>query len=337
MVLRLPDWAQTEAAGRGGRGGNGRRFSFFLCQGCHHVLAHHLAAYVGSVLEEPRGNLGSRSLQGAENQHEPKWDVDMQNEFIKNLRFILSPTCLPLVVSEEVFHLSDHFLSVGLEFIEKVGIMLVKRVLPSTWEWCATNILFVAFSRDSGAQIIDLMMLVIDVTKGMQTQSAECLVIGQIACQKMIVVLNKTDLLPEEKRQAVIEKMAKKMQKTLENTKFCGCPIVPVAAKPGGPEAPETVTPIGVSELIEVLKSEAYLPKRDPSGSFLMAIDHCFSIKGQGTVMTGTILSGCVSIGDNVEIPALKPTNFSWLASWESKKSLWKTLYGTVQPLTWYY
>ncbi|XP_009282721.2 PREDICTED: selenocysteine-specific elongation factor [Aptenodytes forsteri] len=157
-----------------------------------------------------------------------------------------------------------------------------------------------------GAQIIDLMMLVIDVTKGMQTQSAECLVIGQIACQKMVVVLNKIDLLPEGKRQSAIEKMTKKMQKTLENTKFCGCPIVAVAAKPGGPEAPESENPLGVSELIEVLKSQAYLPSRDPLGHFLMAVDHCFSIKGQGTVMTGTILSGSVSLGDNVEIPALK-------------------------------
>lgn len=56
----------------------------------------------------------------------------------------------------------------------------------------------------------------------------------------------------------------------------------------------------------QVLKSQAYLPSRDPSGNFLMAVDHCFSIKGQGTVMTGTILSGSVSLGDNVEIPALK-------------------------------
>ncbi|KAB0363463.1 hypothetical protein FD754_007619, partial [Muntiacus muntjak] len=70
------------------------------------------------------------------------------------------------------------------------------------------------------AQIIDLMMLVIDVTKGMQTQSAECLVIGQIACQKLVVVLNKTDLLPEGKRQAAIDRMTRKMQKTLENTKW---------------------------------------------------------------------------------------------------------------------
>ncbi|XP_071984318.1 selenocysteine-specific elongation factor isoform X2 [Engystomops pustulosus] len=159
-----------------------------------------------------------------------------------------------------------------------------------------------------GAQIIDLMMLVIDVTKGMQTQSAECLVIGQIACNKMVVVLNKTDLLAESKRQAAIERMTKKMQKTLENTKFHGCPIISVAAKPGGPEAPESESAQGISELIELLKYQAYLPRRDPSGPFLMAVDHCFSIRGQGTVMTGTILSGSVSLNDNVEIPALKVT-----------------------------
>ncbi|XP_004368453.1 selenocysteine-specific elongation factor [Trichechus manatus latirostris] len=157
-----------------------------------------------------------------------------------------------------------------------------------------------------GAQIIDLMMLVIDVTKGMQTQSAECLVIGQIACQKLLVVLNKIDLLAEGKRQAAIDKMTKKMQKTLESTKFRGAPVIAVAAKPGGPEAPETEAPQGISELIELLKSQISIPARDPSGPFLMSVDHCFSIKGQGTVMTGTILSGSISLGDSVEIPALK-------------------------------
>uniref|UniRef100_A0A8C6FZP4 Eukaryotic elongation factor, selenocysteine-tRNA specific n=1 Tax=Moschus moschiferus TaxID=68415 RepID=A0A8C6FZP4_MOSMO len=157
-----------------------------------------------------------------------------------------------------------------------------------------------------GAQIIDLMMLVIDVTKGMQTQSAECLVIGQIACQKLVVVLNKTDLLPEGKRQAAIDRMTRKMQKTLESTKFRGAPVIPVAAKPGGPDAPETEAPQGIPELIELLTSQISIPTRDPSGPFLMSVDHCFSIKGQGTVMTGTVLSGSVSLGDSVEIPALK-------------------------------
>ena len=60
-----------------------------------------------------------------------------------------------------------------------------------------------------GAQIIDMMMLVVDVTKGMQTQTAECLVIGEILCEKMVVVLNKVDLLKEEKRDVLIEKVNK--------------------------------------------------------------------------------------------------------------------------------
>lgn len=51
------------------------------------------------------------------------------------------------------------------------------------------------------------MFLVVDVVKGMQTQTAECLVIGEITCDKMIVVLNKVDLLPPEKREASVEKV----------------------------------------------------------------------------------------------------------------------------------
>ncbi|XP_077428975.1 selenocysteine-specific elongation factor isoform X2 [Vanacampus margaritifer] len=159
-----------------------------------------------------------------------------------------------------------------------------------------------------GAQIIDLMMLVVDVVKGVQTQTAECLLIGELTCPRMVVVLNKTDLLPANKRQSAIEKMTKRLHKTLENTSFKDCPVIAVAAKPGGPEAADTEEPQGVSELIELLKKQTYLPRRDPGGDFLMAVDHCFSIRGQGTVMTGTILQGSLAINDTVEIPALKVT-----------------------------
>merc|ERR1711953_964388 len=62
-----------------------------------------------------------------------------------------------------------------------------------------------------GAQIIDLMVLVVDVTKGVQTQTAECLIIGEILCPKMLVVLNKVDLLPEASREASITKMRKRL------------------------------------------------------------------------------------------------------------------------------
>ena len=42
------------------------------------------------------------------------------------------------------------------------------------------------------------------------------------------------------------------MLKTLENTRFAGCPVVAVAAKPGGPEAPPTESTLGVDHLIKV-------------------------------------------------------------------------------------
>ena len=44
------------------------------------------------------------------------------------------------------------------------------------------------------------MVLVVDINKGIQTQTAECLVIGEIICNKMLVVLNKVDMVPENKR-----------------------------------------------------------------------------------------------------------------------------------------
>ena len=44
--------------------------------------------------------------------------------------------------------------------------------------------------------------------------------------------------------------------------------------------------------------------KRD--APLLFAIDHCFPIKGQGTVLTGTILQGTVNVNDTIELPALK-------------------------------
>ena len=155
----------------------------------------------------------------------------------------------------------------------------------------------------AGAQIIDAMMLVIDVTKGIQTQTAECLVVGEILCDKMIIVLNKVDLLPKEKSKAMIEKMTKRLVSTLQSTNFETPKIIPVAARPGGSES--SSEPIGIKELLAALSDLIYLPQRDKSGPFLFSVDHCFGIRGQGTVMTGTVLQGSIAINDNVEIPSL--------------------------------
>ena len=75
-----------------------------------------------------------------------------------------------------------------------------------------------------------MMLLVIDIVKGVQTQTAECLIIGEICCDKMLIVLNKLDQIEEAKRATVIDKISKKLLKTLETTKFANSQIIAVAA-----------------------------------------------------------------------------------------------------------
>jgi selenocysteine-specific elongation factor len=55
-----------------------------------------------------------------------------------------------------------------------------------------------------GVQIMDIMLLIIDVTKGMQPQTAECLILANICCPNLIVVLNKADLIPADVRAAKV-------------------------------------------------------------------------------------------------------------------------------------
>jgi len=160
-----------------------------------------------------------------------------------------------------------------------------------------------------GAAIVDLFMLVIDVTKGIQTQTAECLILGEILCSKMLVVLNKVDLIPTEKRDVVVTKMTKKISKTLESTRFKGSEVVAIAANPGG--EPNEANGgqregMGINGLVETLGRLTYIPSRLSCGPFVFAVDHCFPLKGKGVILTGTCLQGSLAVGDNLEIPTLK-------------------------------
>ncbi|MEW5314412.1 MAG: hypothetical protein WDW38_005913 [Sanguina aurantia] len=154
-----------------------------------------------------------------------------------------------------------------------------------------------------GVQIIDMVILVVDVNKGLQTQTAECLVVAEIATSRMLVVLNKVDMLPEEGRAKAIKKAIRRLATTFDMTKFAGLPMVPVAAKPGARDgAPST----GVDDVRAHLLALVPSVPRSATGPFLFAVDHCFPIKGQGTVLTGTVLQGMVAVNQSVELPALR-------------------------------
>lgn len=147
-----------------------------------------------------------------------------------------------------------------------------------------------------GAQIIDLMILVIDSTKGIQTQTAECLVIGEITCDHLIVALNKTDLLVDDKDRK-LEKLVSKLRKVFSNSKFGKeVPMIPVSA----------INSSSTFSFLEQMKPFLFVPERNIKNPFLFAVDHCFNLKGKGTVCTGTVLEGNISTGQEIEIPTIR-------------------------------
>lgn len=152
-----------------------------------------------------------------------------------------------------------------------------------------------------GARIIDIVLLVLDVTKGIQTQTAECIVVAEAVTPHLIVALNKVDLLPSEGRTRLLSRVKKRLAATFRNTRYAGCVMVPVAARPGGDGPPEGVADVSAA-LLRVVPTQLYRPQ----GPLQVAVDHCFSLRGRGTVLTGTVLQGQVSVGDSIELPELR-------------------------------
>lgn len=152
-----------------------------------------------------------------------------------------------------------------------------------------------------GARIIDIVLLVIDVTKGIQTQTAECIVVAEAVTPHLVVALNKIDLLPVETRARMISRVKKRLAATFKQTRYPNCVMIPVAASNGGNGEPE-----GIVALSAALLDAVPLQLHRPEGPLQIAVDHCFRLRGRGTILTGTILQGRVSIGDTIEIPELQ-------------------------------
>ena len=155
-----------------------------------------------------------------------------------------------------------------------------------------------------GAQIIDYMLLVIDVTKGIQTQTAECILLGKILCPKMLVVFNKADLVGKDPSQEKkLLKTKKEIKLKLSNMSFEKLAFCQVSALTGqGIE--ESFLPI-LNDIASKIENENERAKLANERPFSMAVDHCFNIKGKGSVLTGTVLSGKVKIDDQIQLPEI--------------------------------
>lgn len=147
----------------------------------------------------------------------------------------------------------------------------------------------------SSVEIIDCALVVIDINKGPQIQTGEHLIlIESLKINKIIVVVNKTDIFS-----GPIDEELKKIREFFGSTSFgYDVPIFAVSAKEkvGFEELKN-----GILETINSLQIE-----RNTKGDIIIPIDHHFPIKGMGTILTGTILSGILKVNQNLEVLPVK-------------------------------
>jgi selenocysteine-specific elongation factor len=172
-----------------------------------------------------------------------------------------------------------------------------------------------------GAQIIDVVLLVVHAVKGWQAQTTECLVLAELCSPHLVVALNKMDQLVAPLPDAIAA-ATKAVQHRLAGTRFSSnsTPIVAVSACVGGEKvaaidsdydqhkgsaSQQPNETLNIPLLVETLRQKLPIPNRTSDGPFYFAIDHCFPMRGRGTVLTGTCLSGQASVGDVMEFPAL--------------------------------
>jgi len=141
----------------------------------------------------------------------------------------------------------------------------------------------------AGAAGIDLVALVIAADEGVMPQTREHLEICELLRVKQgIVVLTKTDLVED---QDWLDLVQEDIQDFLQETFLASAPIIPVSAV--GKEGLESL----LGHLQRLCES---VETRTPSGDFRLAVDRVFTMKGFGTVVTGTAISGKVATGDSL-------------------------------------
>ncbi len=142
----------------------------------------------------------------------------------------------------------------------------------------------------AGASNINAALLVIAADEGISLQTREHFDILQLlGIEKGIVALTKTDLVNEER----ILELTGQVKDFLKDSFSKDAPIIPVSALDGR----------GVDDLKHALSELGKtVASRADSGIFRMPIDRVFTLRGFGTVIAGTILSGEVKEGDRVEI-----------------------------------
>jgi selenocysteine-specific elongation factor len=149
----------------------------------------------------------------------------------------------------------------------------------------------------AGAWGIDMVLFVVAADEGVMPQTREHMDICEmLGVKKGIVVITKKDLVDDD----MIELVQEDIKEFLTGRLLDNAPVVVVSALTGE----------NIDALKEMIMGLAgHINDRSGEGIFRLPVDRVFTIKGLGTVVTGTCISGSLKAGDEVEIyPLSKKT-----------------------------
>ncbi|MBI4186530.1 MAG: selenocysteine-specific translation elongation factor [Chloroflexi bacterium] len=142
----------------------------------------------------------------------------------------------------------------------------------------------------AGVGGVDLALLVVAANEGVMPQTREHLaILDLLELQKGVVVITKTDLVDDE----WLDLVRTEVDGLVSRTALSGAPVLAVSA----------VTGEGLPGLVSAIDALlATLQPKSDLGRPRLAIDRVFTIAGAGTVVTGTLVDGSLTVGQTVEI-----------------------------------
>lgn len=155
----------------------------------------------------------------------------------------------------------------------------------------------------TGAAQMDGAILVVAATDGVMAQTKEHVLLSrQVGVPYIIVFLNKCDMVDDPE---LIELVEMEVTELLEEYGFKDCPIIKGSALKAL-EDPSSEWGDKVMELMDTVDSYIPDPQRDVDKPFLMPVEDVFTITGRGTVATGRVERGKLSLNDKVDIVGIR-------------------------------
>jgi elongation factor Tu len=168
----------------------------------------------------------------------------------------------------------------------------------------------------TGAAQVDAAILVVAASEGAMPQTREHIVLArQVGVPHVVVALNKADTVNDPE---LLELVELEIRDLLSQYGYPGDEVPVIAVSATGALAGDSRWVRSVMALLDAVDRYIPDPVRALDQPFLMSVENVMTISGRGTVVTGEVDRGVVSVGDPVEIVGLGPTRPTVVTSIES-------------------